>query len=237
MEKAKYIKIIYRSSIIFRIKKSAPKVLEILKKVAIEKGPNMLLEIDIQDIEKAMVNAFARAFCSLFTKEHEFTHNIHYSGGYVLGFFSSNLWIHLVGEYIYPKIPEYQNLMFLRALYFYSKHDHLFDYKFTNMIRIIYSYFISTNKPYVNDDISDIKKNNTESNLIFLEDYKTQNRTYANKKFVQSLSSYLEILLVQEHHKSYDKVISRFTSMEAKNIKGFFEIDEIKEVIEHIKRS
>ncbi|ABE05197.1 hypothetical protein [Rickettsia bellii] len=227
-KKEEYSKLIYNSSLIFKIKKVALPTLKVFQQEVTKKYPNISIKIDTQTIIKEMVDSFSKALSSLFEEDDIKFNNLHYAGGYVLVFFSSNLWTYWKGEYLYPKIPEYQNLMFLRSMYIYSKIDYMLNYQYTDKIQKIYNYFTQSDQSNI------IHANDSKDNLVLLEDFKKQKKTYTNQKFADSLTNYLENLLLQEYYKAFDKIN---IDDNLNNICNLFEINAIMELISSIKSS
>ncbi|WP_417904729.1 hypothetical protein [Candidatus Tisiphia endosymbiont of Micropterix aruncella] len=226
-EEEQYLKIIYQSPIIFKIKEIALTALKIFKEEVKKKYPQIQIETDTQVIIKEAIDSLVEAIRSLFKDEKEEKRNIPYwSVGYVLGFFSSNLWSHWKGEYLYPKTKEYQNLMFLKSIFLYSKVDSKNVYQFISTIQKIYDCFIS-------DQFNPNYIANTEDNIISLENFKKKKGNFAHKEFANSLINYLESLLLQEHYKAFDNIT---INGNLKDIQNLFEDDEINELINFTKQ-
>ncbi|MCC8398786.1 MAG: hypothetical protein LN569_05875 [Rickettsia endosymbiont of Labidopullus appendiculatus] len=144
IEKERYLNIIYKSPVIFRIKEVALPAFRFFEIEATKKHPRIQIEVDDKTIIKDMIDCCGEALYSLFQDEKKEKHNIRgWSTGYILGFLSSSLWTHWNAEYLYPETEEYKNLMFLRSIYLYSKMDYQYNYQLTFKIQKIYDYFMS----------------------------------------------------------------------------------------------
>lgn len=106
-KKEEYSKLIYNSSLIFKIKKVALPTFKIFQQEITKKYPNISIKIDTQTIIKEMVGSFSNALSSLFKEDDIKFNNLHYAGGYVLGFF--HLIYGLIGK-VNISILKFQNI-------------------------------------------------------------------------------------------------------------------------------
>ena len=168
-EDLKYIKIIEKSPLIFKIKEVSLKFFDVWKIAMQSKYPDILFDRNPKILATDMIYSFAKSLKSLFMEKKEKDRMLpKWSEGFIFGFVASNLTTHWVNEYIYINTAEYKQLMFLKAIILYFNVD-----KITTLrINQLHNYLI-------NDKINilkNISENKTKSSKII------QFKKFKNKK-------------------------------------------------------
>lgn len=111
--------------------------------------------------------------------------------------------------------------MFLKAILLYTRFANKYDTRFILIIEKIYNHLM--NNEIKQDNITDFK-----DNVISLENFRKKKENFFNQEFAASLVSYLEFILLQEHHKAFDNLKIKHNFEEMRNV---FSGTEIRKTI------
>lgn len=217
-----YFKVVLESTLIFKIKATASPLFRIWTEHAKMRFPEYLFQAKEEILIDDLIFAFAKGLEFVWRNENQTKRALpEWSVGAVLDSVSSALNTHWSQEYIYKQTQEYKELCFLKILSQFLRIDATAIQK----IETLYKNIVQKN---LNPRVQEVE---SKDKIIDLNQFKKNKK--AGPLFKKNILDYLDSIYYEKHFLIFGDILKNKFNF---NLADFFNEDEIKKLIENVKK-
>lgn len=187
-----YLSVIKNSSLAFKTKKVARELFELWKDFYNKRYPDNDFSATSRKLAYDLQNSMALGLEVLFEEQSE--ENIFYKIGFLHGFFKSNVCTKWYRDYIYPILPDYKNLLLVKAILIYFQSNAVA----VNSLRLFHEHFVGEEiNVIINDNVN-------MENVIRFDKYNMNKEKVMNQNFLNNMQHYLESILLEKNERLFN---------------------------------